>query len=336
MNATPITDGTVWHGDQLDESLWTGALSNAEQREVSAALAQLPESIEAVQQQPPALPLLSARLQEIAAQLESGPGLYRLRGFPQEVDDDQLARLFFAMGKTLGTPVSQSAKGEAIFKVADSGFDAQHPQARGPNTSRELSFHTDRRDMIGFWCVRQAGEGGENLIVSSPAVYNRILETRPDLLKVLCEPYYYKTHNVDVANPLPYCKQPIFSYENGVFVANVLQVLIMRAYAMDELPDMTAAQKEALAYVQEVSHELSLQVRLEAGDVLWMNNFTTFHSRKAFADGTDTKGRLYLRLWVAMPNSRPLPELFQDFYGNHKAGAKRGGIHPASGRLYFE
>lgn len=335
MNATPVNDATLWHGDQLDESLWTGALSDAEQREISAALAHLPASIEAVLAQPPALALIRARLQEIAQQLESGPGLYRLRGFPQGGDDDQLARLFFAIGKTLGTPVSQSSQGEAIFKVADSGFDAHHPQARGPNTSRELSFHTDRCDLIGFWCVRQAGIGGENLIVSSPAVYNRILETRPDLLKMLCEPYYYKTHNVDVANPLPYCKQPIFSFENGVFVANVLQVLIMRAYAMNELPAITAAQKEALAYVQQVSQELCVQVRLEAGDVLWMNNFTTFHSRKAFADGSDAKGRLYLRLWLSMPTSRPLPEQFKDFYGNHKAGAKRGGIHPASGRLYF-
>lgn len=330
-----ITGASVWHGQGLDERAWQAQLTAAEQDEILEALEQLPSDMQTVRQQPPSLPLLRARLQSVAQKIEHGPGLFRLQGFPQQGSDQQLARLFFALGRTIGTPVSQSARGEAIFAVADSGFAADHPQARGPNTSRELSFHTDRCDVIGFWCVRQAQSGGANLIVSSPAVYNHMLHTRPDLLEVLCQPFYYKTHNVDVANPLPYCSQPIFSHQNGVFVANVLQVLIMRAHAMEQLPDLTALQQEALAYLQTTCAELCLKVRLEAGDVLWMNNFTTFHSRTAFEDAAKP-GRLYLRLWLSMPGSRLLPEAFGDFYGDYRAGHLRGGIHPETGRTYFD
>jgi alpha-ketoglutarate-dependent taurine dioxygenase len=333
MELQKVSGAKVWTPESLDRVLWDQSLTTNEQDELKAALEALPASIEEIRQRPPQLPLLERRLQQIEAQLRSGPGLLRLSGFP-EGDDDALARMFFAIGKLLGTPVSQSAKGEAIFRVADAGYAADHPAARGPNTQRELSFHTDRCDMIGFWCVRQAQSGGENLIVSSPQVYNHILEHRPDLLEVLCQPFYYKTHNVDVANPLPYCKQPIFSHSNGVFIANVLQVLILRAYALEELPDLTSVQREALAYLQEVSNLYALEVKLAAGDVLWMNNWTTFHSRKAFVDQSNP-GRLYLRLWLSMANGPQLPETFRDFYGDYRAGALRGGIHPASGRLYF-
>ena len=58
-------------------------------------------------------------------------------------------------------------------------------RARGPNTNRQLSFHTDRCDVIEFLCLRSTKSGGENQIVSSLEVERIIQAERPDLHETL-------------------------------------------------------------------------------------------------------------------------------------------------------
>ncbi|MCG8458433.1 MAG: TauD/TfdA family dioxygenase, partial [Holophagales bacterium] len=161
--------------------------------------------------------------------------------------------------------------------------------------------------------------------------HNEILARRPDLLEELYRPWYYKTHNVDTANPDPWCHQPIFAIEQGHFVGYVLRVLIDRAYELPELPNMTPRQRQALDFLDAVCADPALhhRFRQEAGDMLFVNNFTNFHSRSAFEDHPDpTRRRLILRIWLAVPDSRPLPPSFAGSFGNTGAGEIRGGIHP--------
>ena len=134
----------------------------------------------------------------------------RIHDFPcAGLDEAQSRLLYWAFSVHLGTPVSQSAGGERIFSVRDAGFGQDDPRSRGPNTSKRLSFHTDRSDVVGFLCLRQASEGGENEIASSMAVYNRILAERTDLLAVLMQPFHYLRHTVDSGNERPWCRQPV-------------------------------------------------------------------------------------------------------------------------------
>ena len=196
----------------------------------------------------------SERLKSAQCQLENGAGFVYVRGLPVDrFDEGQLRRLFWGIAIHLGTPVSQSAAGERLFSVADAGYAREDARSRGPNTSRKLSFHTDRCDVIGFCCHRQAKQGGENYIVSSMALYNAILEQRLDLLAVLCEPFYYLRHTVDGGNDRPWCRQPVFSFCEGQFAANLLRVLIDRAHAHPDLPDLTPEQTEALDLVEALS-----------------------------------------------------------------------------------
>ena len=105
--------------------------------------------------------------------------------------------------------------------------------------------------MIGFLCIRQAKSGGENQVVSSMTLYNEIQRQRPDLMEVLMKPFLYKRHTVDVGNDQPYTQQPIFSFCQGYFGANLLRVLIERAYASDDTPEMNDLQREALDFVDD-------------------------------------------------------------------------------------
>lgn len=331
----PYESPALWRGDALARSPgWRHVLSAEEVAEIRDAISHGRGSqLESVDRAAFPLPSLGPRLAAARRDLEEGPGSFLLRGWPaaeHSVEDN--TRVFWGLSRHLGTPVSQSAQGEHVFHVQDSGFQIGHPQARGPNTRRGLSFHCDRCDVIGFMCIRQALRGGESYLVSSVAVHNEISARRPDLLRELYQPWYYKTHNVDRGNPDPWCRQPIFAVEQGHFVGYLLRVLIDRAYELPELPDMTPRQREALDLVEDVCAEddLHFRFRQEPGDLLFVNNFVNFHSRSEFEDHAEPeKKRLLLRIWLSVPNSRPLPPLFAGSFGRVGAGEIRGGIHPA-------
>ena len=264
--------------------------------------------------------------------LENGPGVVLIRNCPvHDLNEGEAKKLFLILASLIGTLVSQSSEGELIFSVRDSGYKEDDPRSRGPNTRKKLSFHSDRCDVIGFLCLKQAMSGGENQIVSSIAIHNHLVENEPELIKYLYEPFYYRRHNVDTGNELPYCRQPIFSVTEGKFACNLLRVLIDRAYAMPELPDMSEEQKRALDAIEETASltEMHFNFRQRPGDILFLNNWTTLHRRSEFIDFPEPeKKRHILRAWISPPNNRSIDPLFEDNYGDHRAGKVRGGMRP--------
>lgn len=328
----PLVSASEWTPTDLrDRPEWRHRLDSGERAELLGLLdgdrGVPPEAVTAADF---ALPRLAPRLRDIQQQLEDGAGAVRIHEFPCDgLSESQARLLYWAFSLHLGTPVSQSATGERIFSVRDAGFGNTDPRARGPNTSKRLSFHTDRADVVGFLCLEQAREGGENEIASSIAVYNRILAERPDLLKVLLQPFYYLRHTVDGGNEHPWCRQPVFSFQDGHFACCFLRVLIERAARDERLADLTPQQTEALDLVESIADEpgMHLRFRQQRGDLLYMNNWIVLHRRTAFVDHPELERRRHiLRLWLSMPNSRPLDPLFRDNFGATEAGAIRGGM----------
>lgn len=325
----------AWRGRELlDRPDWLLELSDADVEELAAAERSAGAEWDDITPQSFELPRLGPRLAGVQESLENGSGATMVRGFPRnQFSEVQAARIFWGLVRRLGTPVSQSADGERLFHVRDAGYATGDARARGPNTRKRLSFHTDRCDVIAFFCVRQAKSGGENDIVSSATLYNEVRRRRPDLLAELMRPYYYQRHNVDLGNESPFCRQPVFSFREGRFAGCFLRVLIERAYQSPDAPDMTAPQREALDFLESVAEEQALHVRVRQrpGDLLLLNNWVTFHRRTEFEDHEDpAQKRDILRVWLSMPNSRPLDPLFADNYGAVEAGALRGGMRPRS------
>ncbi len=332
----PLRSSAAWKGDALfDRDDFLHELTAVEVDEVRAALARVDSDaldLDAINPSTFPLPTLSRRMQEIQHSLEHGAGAVLLRGWPAgEYDVAANTRVHWGISQHLGTPVSQSVTGEKVFHVANKGYQPTDPRDRGPNSSRALRFHSDRCDVLGFLCVRPARSGGESFLVSTPTIHDEILARRPDLLEALYDNWFYKTHNVDAANPNPWCEQPIFAQVDGRFVAYLLRVLIDRAYELPALPDMTTTQREALDLVDALCADPAFHARFrqEAGDILFANNFTTLHSRSEFEDHPDPDARrLILRIWLAVPNSRRLPNALVGTFGATEAGVVRGGIHP--------
>lgn len=327
-----ISGSSVWTGDELSSHDDVHYQFSAQGiAEIHEALRDSPTpGGSANQQSVIEMPAIAAQCKEFQDHLEHGSGVIRISGFPvQDFSEADITRFFTDMARRIGAPLPQTEHDDRVFHVRNEGYKLDDPKARGPNTAKRLSFHTDRCDVIAFLCVKQAASGGENQLVSSGAVYNHIHKMRPDLLAVLMEPYCYKRHSVDTANPRAYCMQPIFSFCEGRFAASFLRVLIDRADADPDLPALTDIQKQALDYLEETAElpGMQLEFRQQPGDILLLNNWTILHRRSAFVDHDDPARRRHLlRIWLSVPNSRPLDPMFKDNFGDTRAGAIRGGF----------
>jgi hypothetical protein len=58
-----------------------------------------------------------------------------------------------------------------------------------------------------------------------------------------------------------------------------------------------------------------------------LNNWVTMHRRSEFVDHEESeRRRLLWRIWLSVPNSRPIDPRFAASYGATEAGTLRGGM----------
>jgi hypothetical protein len=190
-----------------------------------------------------------------------------------------------------------------------------------------LRFHTDRTDVVGLLCVRQAAKGGISTICSSVAVHNEMLRRRPDLVALLYEPYYRSRHGEEAENNDQVYALPIFGVRDGCFTSHFSLTYIEEAQMVPGVPKLTPAQKDALDLLLALARELAFEMTLDAGDIQFLNSHVTYHGRTPFEDDK-AKGhdRLLMRLWLSMPNSRALPVGQEVLWQEIDPGAVRGGI----------
>ena len=351
MTRTPLTGPVVWQGKDIkDSTRWVRQLSPDDVDELEAALKAVKgmEWSEITRDDFP-LPTLGDLIDDIADELENGCGIMKLKGFPvANHSEDDLRRMYFGLGTHLGRPVFQNRSGELMRAIRDEGahvgrtYGETKDQKGGTFLSsyaRTLSnaglrFHTDRTDVVGLLCVRQARAGGVSTLASTPAIHNAILAKRPDLLDALFTDYWRSRFgeegtvkdgqgtSKETAYPLP-----IFGVRDGKFTSHYSLTFIEAAQMAPDVPKLTAAQKEAIDMLMETAQELCSEMTLEPGDVQLINSHVTYHGRTPFEDdATSGHDRLLLRLWLSMPNNRPLPKGHEILWRNIEAGEVRGGI----------
>ncbi len=278
------------------------------------------------------LPGLGPKLVELLEEIEYGRGFVLLRGLDVEAFDlDRLSLLYWGLGAHLGQVISQNSQGDLLGRVTDmeSGRYAKggyyEEGVRGHRTNAFLAPHSDSSDVVGLLCVRPAKVGGESWISSSIAVYNRIRATRPDLLGPLLDGFRYdlvgkgRTSDEVTAN-----RVPVYSWAEGVLSCrfNKQQIELGAARTGEALTD---AQREAIALVEDLAltEEFLLPMAFEPGDIQLLNNHVTVHSRGGYEDWAEPeRRRLLLRLWLNIPNGRPLaPE-----YADRLNTGGRGGV----------
>jgi hypothetical protein len=345
---TPISGACAWRGDELVRSTrWLRGLEPAHLEEIDAALrAARAAGVPWHQTTRERFPLrtLPALLTDVARELEDGAGVVNLQGLPVErYTPDELRQIWFGLGSHLGQPVFQNRHGELMREIRDEGRDVGERYGQIPardggagvvlsSYARTLSngplrFHTDRCDAVGLLCVGQARRGGVSKLASSVAVHNEMLRRRPDLAEALYHDVHRSRFGEEAEKPEGVYPLPIFGVREGKFTSHYSLTYIEIAQMVPGVPPLTAAQREAIALLAALAEELCFEMRFAPGDMQLLNNHVVYHARTAFEDDTGTSDvRCLYRLWLSMPNSRPLPPGHEVLWGSIEPGALRGGI----------
>lgn len=318
----PVSGSSAWRPrDFEDRRAYTVDLTDAHLAALDAALAvnraagRAPEAFEAGD-----FPL-GAAAGDVAAwrdEVLGGRGFVVLRGLGADrYSPEDQATIFWGLGAHVGRAVSQSPMGDRIGHVTDVG--GQDRRERAYRSSRELTMHTDRCDVIGMLCLAKAMRGGVSGYASAHTVYNEILASRPDLLEPLFAGLRYHRRGEQgpgepAITPAPV---PVLSEWEGA-----LSVVFLRAYmemAAKELGEpLRPEEVAALDYFEEVAArpDVRLEFTLEPGEAIFFNNCTMLHNRTAFEDHPDPARRRHLlRLWLMLDGRRPLAPAVHAYKG---------------------
>lgn len=311
LRTHPITGPAAWRGCELaGDDRWLHHLTDADVAEIDAALATLAASGRRFPDFGPEhfpLPGLAPRLAQVAEELENGRGFLVLRGLPvQRLPDDEIDALTYGIGLHMGTPVRQNPRGDLLGVVMNVG-DVSKKTTRVYETNLYLPYHSDPSDVVGLLCVRKALKGGVSSLVSVAALYNDILARHPHLLGLYYRLWYFS----HLCEPQP-SLSPIFSFHEGKLSCRYLRQYTELGHEIRGLP-LSRVEIEALDVFDATMQDpaLRLDMMLEPGDLQFANNYAVLHSRTEFEDAADPAlHRRMLRLWLKMPNARPLAPEF--------------------------
>jgi hypothetical protein len=310
-NRQPVRARSAWRpADFPTADAYSFTLTDAHFAAFDAALAaNRGRNVEELTRQEFALERIVADVAAWRDEVLHGRGFVVLREFPRDrYTDDDLGMLFFGLGTHFGRAVSQSSMGDRLGHVTDVG--GKDRRERAYRTSRELTLHTDRCDVIGMLCLQKAAVGGLSGYASAHTIYNEILASRPELLDPLLAGFRYHRRGEELpGEPIvtPY-RVPVLSESAGD-----LSVVFLRAYiemAAKELgAPLTEREVAALDYFEEVGRrpDVQLNFMLEPGHAIFFNNCLMLHNRTSFEDAPDPAPRRHLlRLWLMLDGVRSL------------------------------
>jgi hypothetical protein len=306
----PIDTPAAWRGEEMRRREdWKVTLGAAEIAEVKAAVAAAQGSGRPMGELTRAdfpLPTLAAKVAQWRDEIRRGRGFILIKGVPvADWTEAQAGMFFWCLGHHFGVPGAQNPEGDLLGHVRDqrTGEDVRYYR-----TNKELAVHTDAADFVGLLCLQKAKSGGLSRIASSVAVFNELLRTKPHLAPRLFEPMWFDTKGEGGvrAFPIPPCR-----YANGELRTFWQSDYYRTVNRFDHVPKLSAGEQELLDSYDGIanSEQFHLDMDLEPGDVQLISNHTILHARTAFEDWPELdKRRHLLRLWISIPEARPLSE----------------------------
>ncbi len=325
-------DPAAWLGPDMagrDDWLYTFSADDIAEIEGAVAVARDRDLTDVAKSDFP-LPGLAATLTHIQDGVVHGRGFILLRGLPVDRwTRAESALAYWGIGLHFGEPVSQNAQGHLLGHVRDVGKDPADPVTRIYQTSYLQPYHTDSSDIVGLLCLQKSKSGGASRIVSSTAIYYELERRHPDFLAVLEQSFNIDRKNEIPAGMGPHYAIPMFYRHGGLRTVFYVRDFVEAALRFDDVPDLTAAQIEALDMVDAMAADpaFHLEIAFETGDIQFLHNHQMLHARTTFEDYPEPERRRHLlRLWLSAPNGRELPPAFAQRYGEISVGRRRDGI----------
>lgn len=324
----------AWYGDDMsaDRDLWTYNLTDNDITELEIAAADfnnlsLPLGLISKENFP--LQKFGNFLRQMQNELRKGIGFKLIRGLPvSRYEPKTSSTIFCGIGSHLGSARSQNAAGHLLGHVRDIGADVNNPNSRIYQTAARQSFHTDSCDVVGLLCLKEAMKGGDSMLASSVTVYNEIAKRRPDLILHLFDEVATDRRGEVPRGQDPFFTIPVFNWFKGYLTCLYQRNYIDAAQRFKAAPKLKPQQKEVLDLLDNIANEpkIHLKMRLKPGDLQFVYNHSLLHDRTSFNDWPDPSQRRHLlRLWLALPQDRPLPPSFRQRYGHVTIG-DRGGV----------
>jgi len=279
----------------------------AEVHEFAPRPQDVPDDLEHVDLAKLAWPHTTRLAGRIAAELRLGAGYQRLT-LPEGhgLTPPQCRLLFLAVASRLGGLLTQYGR---LYAVKDRGADYRSSALPVSMTRDRTGFHTDSSargvlpDYVGLLCERPAREGGDSLVSDAMAVRAELARRAADALALLQREYVRDlvTPGAEVGDAaLQRNRFAVFAEDDepAGWTLRYMRYWLERGQeraGAPVAPEVTAALDlldELLAASRHV-----VRFRLEAGDMLWVNNRTMAHDRDAFVDDPAAP-RLLWRTWV--------------------------------------
>jgi len=304
----PVRSTAAWRGcDLATRDDWIVALAPSQLDELEAAARQArthcPRMAELGREAFP-LPSLGPAIAQWIHELDTGRGFLVLRGLPVERwGEELLSWVYWGLGQHLGEPGAQNPAGELLGHVVDTGEDAADPFVRRYRTAGDIAYHCDLADVVGLLCLRAAPRGGASRIASSVAVYNALLERRPDWAERLYEPFLLDARNEEGAQGPPWIPVSPCRYSAGRLRTFFHSDYFRSVGRHPGVERPTEQELEVLDLYEELasSPELRLDMQFELGDVQLISNHSVIHARTAYEDDpAPGRGRHLLRLWLSL------------------------------------
>jgi hypothetical protein len=309
----PVIDPAGWFPDSLGPVQdWAYRITDQDQDELLAAVHAFRERrlpLPDVNRENFPLKKLKDVLADIRRELIDGRGLVMVQNFPVDrLDREGIAIAYMGLGSYLGDKMAQNKYGHVLGHVKDIG-ENYSTTGRSYNTNAEVRFHSDACDYVGLLCLHPAKRGGTSRVASSVTLYNKMLERRPDLVEVLTEDFY-RSHNGEMTpGTSPWYKQPIFCFTDGYFSAIGAGSTIEKVLRLPGVPPLTPKQKEAIQVYRDTVAEFAADIEFTKGDIQFLCNQVTLHSRRGFEDWPELDRRRHLlRLWLRDSTGRPIPQ----------------------------
>jgi alpha-ketoglutarate-dependent taurine dioxygenase len=246
------------------------------------------------------LPACAEVMARLRAKLVAGPGLAVLDRVPvEQYRREEAQAIGWVLANLVGRVVAQKLDGTRLYDVRDTGQKAGHGVRRSI-TNLEQEFHTDgpwlplTPSFVGLYCLQPAAEGGMSRCASLVRAH-RGLSDHPDLLERLRQPFWWDRQAEHAPGAAACSRAPIFWDGGGIF-ARYYDDYVRKGHALagEPLDAAGAAALDALRAAIE-AEDSWVELHLERGQFLYLNNRQIAHSRTAFRD--DAARRHLMRFW---------------------------------------
>ncbi|KAF2189593.1 Clavaminate synthase-like protein, partial [Zopfia rhizophila CBS 207.26] len=245
------------------------------------------------------LPRLRHYLHDRAVDIHEGRGFFVLRGMrPQDFSAADNLVIFLGIASYIAQRFGkQDPEGNMLSHIIDTKKSSvPREQRRGIHSNTQIDFHNEIvSDILGLQIRQTSKHGGELLLSPAWSMYNDLALHRPDVLRLLSEPVW--PAQIPLASP-SVLRSLLFS-SGGKIILNMDRGPMDSTSGDPKLgtKPLSTAQLEALNAVDTFTRKHYIEIRPQAGDLVFVNNFSIMHSRRAFID-EGQHNRHVLRLWL--------------------------------------